>query len=851
MQLFHIHHCQTPKTHWQNGGWVVASGGPKKDKETYFYKEISASLQAYNPNITNQQDAEKSLVEFLKIIKEEMKDNFDVKVKKDTEKGIFLLITKKPPGSTITQEERGKINHAIKSASSKRNKLISNIIKKEFSQEISDQNTKKKEYKKFMLGVQYDASMTSEERKKRLQDRLEKRPEDDAPISLEENLKHTERIVNDIKAIDKRIEKRKADLQKMSTDDLENITTLSPPPSRPNNTMQLFRVDYENNGASVSAKDQANKIIQEIEDRIQKGERVAITYSANSGQSQQIRDGYQQNTFPLLQGDNQARVFEIIADHFRNHGKKHMVRILPISTLTYDAQQNKHPVTDDIFNLEMRNIATHLGAGWSVLGLQNQKSDPHELAVGGIIAGPLWNQHKDKFQDCVEQFISGKYTDPALQTAYTATGKRPLPAAPISSDSRRSYLRSFSDQIQENSAPLRSLSSLPALPVVPSFTRTHKKDSPHAVDTTSPEDRKSAQYILDDDRKTAYSDTFSGNFYEKISYALTKSSGDTLNEKLQTIIPLVHLALDGARVEGDTEKSKFAQTLSDMLLSLQALNKTDSHYTLAHFSNTVEHVLENAPPAERAHLRSSLSSLVQDNLVIESPTRKSKIHSFASSPKEQSFPQTKMRVKIEHVDHGNTVTGTFSYQRKKVLGREQYKFWRSRKSEYQEFRDQIKDFANVTIHEYKKGTAEHPLNIQFPGYQQPEAALALLLEYKKRAVLENREFWTYNSEAKQHIKITPSENLQGDELAYFLAFAQAKPELRASKNTTQETAGCAGYKLIKPSESGVSLQSKDTITDAELQNFLDYELAKARLERGLIRNPLNSPNPPGASGMRI
>ena len=92
-------------------------------------------------------------------------------------------------------------------------------------------------------------------------------------------------------------------------------------------------------------------------------------------------------------------------------------------------------------------------------------------------------------------------------------------------------------------------------------------------------------------------------------------------------------------------------------------------------------------------------------------------------------------VKIEHDKNGREVKATFSYGRNTLLRKDGGAFTTDT---YSDFTQQIKDFANIAIAEYGKGTKNNPIKIFFTGPEQPEAALALLMEFKTRAILERK-----------------------------------------------------------------------------------------------------------------
>lgn len=152
-------------------------------------------------------------------------------------------------------------------------------------------------------------------------------------------------------------------------------------------TFYPFFLPYAENGHPVPSIEQASRIIAEARKRLNEGAKgFAITYSANFGQTLEIRKAYAAGAWCTdISGANQAEVM-----HFMElllgqtsvplRGK---IRIAPITTMTYSGfggLSHMQVVQNDL--LEIRKL---LESGWTVAGWVNQKSDP-DYAVGGGIA---------------------------------------------------------------------------------------------------------------------------------------------------------------------------------------------------------------------------------------------------------------------------------------------------------------------------------------------------------------------------------------------------------------------------------------------------------------------------------
>ncbi|HRE33094.1 MAG TPA: hypothetical protein PLD88_14045, partial [Candidatus Berkiella sp.] len=88
--------------------------------------------------------------------------------------------------------------------------------------------------------------------------------------------------------------------------------------------------------------------------------------------------------------------------------------------------------------------------------------------------------------------------------------------------------------------------------------------------------------------------------------------------------------------------------------------------------------------------------------------------------------------------------------------------------------------VTVALNEYQKGTRENPIFLQPSKGNQAELSLAILVEFKKRAILEGRELIA-SDDTGNRIKITPDTNFSGAEKAYFEHFAMQVPKLDVGK----------------------------------------------------------------------
>lgn len=174
-------------------------------------------------------------------------------------------------------------------------------------------------------------------------------------------------------------------------------------------SFQDFALDY----TKYTNQQQAILILKEAQRLISNGSKgVAITYSANYGQTYEIEKTYFAGGWKTgTSGANQAEVMTVMetamgsAPYDSLQGK---MRILPITTM--NGAPGASPWDDDIHmgivTTDLNRIRIYLEVGWNVLGWQNQKTVgnlEHPYAVGGGIAS-LPPRISDKIQGTLIDF---------------------------------------------------------------------------------------------------------------------------------------------------------------------------------------------------------------------------------------------------------------------------------------------------------------------------------------------------------------------------------------------------------------------------------------------------------------
>ncbi|MBA2367721.1 MAG: hypothetical protein H0V82_01700 [Candidatus Protochlamydia sp.] len=180
-----------------------------------------------------------------------------------------------------------------------------------------------------------------------------------------------------------------------------------------------FKIDFIQNGKKRTAETQAKEILDYMSDFFKKNmnAKIAITYSANSEQAEDIYAGYKSGKFSI-EGANQAKLFSSITKEIQQRSWQDKVHILPVPTC--EKSGGKVVSKQEDVEKAMKNIARHLGGGWYVLGLQNQNCNSESpFAIGGGVADVVWGNSSQKkyVHDHMIAMLNGKISKD-LQSAY-------------------------------------------------------------------------------------------------------------------------------------------------------------------------------------------------------------------------------------------------------------------------------------------------------------------------------------------------------------------------------------------------------------------------------------------------
>lgn len=157
-----------------------------------------------------------------------------------------------------------------------------------------------------------------------------------------------------------------------------------------------FVLPFSKDGVNIPPQNRANDILQKSRELINTGSKgVAITYSANYGQTREIEKVYFTGGWNTqTNGAHQAEVMHsmesLLGSEYKDLQGK--VRIVPITTMNayvYPVDPWNDDVHIGIVITDLDRIKIYLEGGWDILGWQSQNAvnnPTHPYAVGGGIA---------------------------------------------------------------------------------------------------------------------------------------------------------------------------------------------------------------------------------------------------------------------------------------------------------------------------------------------------------------------------------------------------------------------------------------------------------------------------------
>ena len=162
-------------------------------------------------------------------------------------------------------------------------------------------------------------------------------------------------------------------------------------------------------GQGISEQSQAETLLKEAQKLVAAGAAgVAITYSANYGQTVHITATYQAGNWnPQVGGVNQAQV---MADMLSLLGTTYSalqmkMRIAPITTMSYPPDDYGSYTHAQVVDQDLAAIKSLLDSGWTVLGWQNNSTATQSFAVGGGVSKKPGPNGKPQFPPALSDLV--------------------------------------------------------------------------------------------------------------------------------------------------------------------------------------------------------------------------------------------------------------------------------------------------------------------------------------------------------------------------------------------------------------------------------------------------------------
>ncbi|MGE3318834.1 MAG: hypothetical protein AB7I18_06020 [Candidatus Berkiella sp.] len=315
---------------------------------------------------------------------------------------------------------------------------------------------------------------------------------------------------------------------------------------------------------------------------------------------------------------------------------------------------------------------------------------------------------------------------------------------------------------------------------------------------------------------------------EQADRELEEKSGTknvVFRQHLQNILPVVMLAMAGAREEWREanknnapnqaellQRMQAMEAVFKMLQSMEIMTTNRSQFTQDHYQKKINQIMTLAGEPDGQRLAEALDRIASRNVInvddVGYNQRQHNISAFDPDKPSQTMRGAARGLQIEHKrseKEGSTavvLSGKFHYSRKAVIGVQTGKFsgvkkvFAQRQDNLKEMKSQVSEFVNYALNDYAKGTSANPIYLQPANSNQSELQLAILMEFKKRAVLEGRTLIASDDDGNR-IEITPSLEFTAKEKQYFAHYAMKVPEVRVGAIGNKKADHPAAYHLFK------------------------------------------------------
>ncbi|MFI4938348.1 MAG: hypothetical protein ACHQJ6_07565 [Candidatus Berkiellales bacterium] len=245
--------------------------------------------------------------------------------------------------------------------------------------------------------------------------------------------------------------------------------------------------------------------------------------------------------------------------------------------------------------------------------------------------------------------------------------------------------------------------------------------------------------------------------------------------------------------------------IRDMLYGMRTITAANNRYTEDYYNAKLAEALRDIPAAQRAALESAISYSTKYH------TENKRRNEYDENTSEFRLRGKKYDLVIQKEEVGGKVElkAHFKYNRAQFLRSGSGGKFKNTDSQRIERNYQMAALITTAIHQYDiGGSPQNPIVIGWTGKNNmSDVGLQALMEYKKRAIIENRTFDAKDANGKA-IKIGPTPNLTPEEKKYFLEYAMQTPGYGG-----KDAKHCAGYQYLK--HEGFEKKLKDDARDDE------------------------------------
>lgn len=310
-------------------------------------------------------------------------------------------------------------------------------------------------------------------------------------------------------------------------------------------------------------------------------------------------------------------------------------------------------------------------------------------------------------------------------------------------------------------------------------------------------------------------------------------------------------------------KVEVAEKIRCTFESLHALSKYRSRYTDDNYNQRMSELMQlmarhdlsedNRQLVQQAVQHAQENYNFHKTKMYKPPSWRSSRFDSTKDNFSLSDKKYKKDLKIEHYTEPNgskTIQVTFSFNRENMSGENRSRFNPAGQNyAYGQMKRQVSHMLDVAIGEYNKGSPENPIHIRYGKSKsgrelaQPDIALGIMMELKKRAIEENREFTVISPVDGKRLQITADRELNPHEIAIMRHYAMEKASMHKGKgNFKESTYGGTGIlRHVGLTDSNAFKESKDSTRNENrlmaienaLQAYVDKEIGhrEAKLDK--------------------